>query len=409
MRTIRLLAAAVGAALAPPALAQVASTTLPTGAQHGTGISVSTSGAEMTVTQSGAREIINWQSFSIGSGAHVRFQQPGASSVVLNRVVGNNPSEIFGRLSSNGQVFLTNPNGVLFAPGASVEVGSILATTLSISDQDFLAGNNRLHNAGAAREVVNKGSITIVTPNGYAALAGPKVRNDGIIIAQLGTVALAAGERVTMDMVGNRLVNVSVDQAVLDASIVNSGTIEANGGRVLMTARTANALLDTVINTSGVVRANRLDERHGEIVLDAGTTGNIAVSGTLEADVVTVTGGLGGGGEVIVEPGPIVAVPGPITGGGTITLNTSGDLTLSNVTTIAHPLTLAGPTITATNANGVTLNSTAVPEAVEAVKPMPQSGNVSVTSPGTLAPMQHSIEGAGVNAPAGVTLLPRPR
>src|SRR5687767_11193792 len=159
MRTASLFAAAVAAAFVSPAFAQVASTTLPSGQQHGGGISVSTTGAEMTVTQSTAREIIKWQSFSIGSGAHVRFQQPGASSVVLNRVVGNSPSEIFGRLSSNGQVFLTNPNGVLFAPGASVEVGSILATTLSIGNDDFMAGRYAFANHGGAGAVVNRGSI----------------------------------------------------------------------------------------------------------------------------------------------------------------------------------------------------------------------------------------------------------
>jgi filamentous hemagglutinin family protein len=412
MRTASLLAAAVAAAFVSPGLAQVASTTLPSGQQHGGGISVSTTGAEMTVTQSTAREIIKWQSFSIGSGAHVRFQQPGASSVVLNRVVGNSASEIFGRLTSNGQVFLTNPNGVLFAPGASVEVGSLLATTLSISDQDFLNGVYRFQNAGGAGSVVNKGNIKIATPNGYAALAGPRIENSGMIVAELGTIAFAAGDRVTLDMVGDALINVSVDQSALNASIVNSGTIEANGGRVLMTARTANTLLDTVINSSGVIRANRLAERDGEVVLDG--NGLIDVAGIIEASGTINVNMPESPGPVIqpippvlplppLQPGTVVVQePFNIGAGGTLTLTSGG-----NVTTIAHPITLAGPTVTATNANGVTLSNTAVPEAVEAVKPMPQSGSVSVTGTGTLAPMQHSIEGAGVNAPAGVTLVPR--
>src|SRR5690349_153008 len=142
MKTIRFLAAATAAAFASPG---VAATDLPTGGNVISGTAtISTPGAGvMQIDQSSQRAIINWDSFSIGVGAHVNFSQPGASSVALNRVVGGVPSEIFGRLTANGQVFLTNPNGVLFAPGASVEVGSLVATTLSISDHDFLAGTYR--------------------------------------------------------------------------------------------------------------------------------------------------------------------------------------------------------------------------------------------------------------------------
>src|SRR5688572_28589397 len=155
-----------------------------------------------------------------------------------------------------------------------------------------------------------------------------------------------------------------------------------------MTARTANTLLDTVINSSGVIRANRLAERDGEVVLDG--NGLVDVSGVIEASgTINV--------NTPESPGPVIQpipalLPLPPLPPGTLT---SG----GNVTTIAHPITLAGPTVTPTNATGVTLNNTAVPEAVEAVKPMPQSGSVSVTGTGTLAPMQHSIEGAGVLLP----------
>jgi filamentous hemagglutinin family protein len=389
MRSPGLLAAAVAAAFALPASAQVASTTLPTGAQHGTGISVATSGAEMTVTQSSAREVINWQSFSIGSGAHVRFQQPGASSVVLNRVVGNNPSEIFGRLTANGQVFLANPSGVLFAPGASVEVGSLVATTLSISDQDFLAGIYRFQNSGGAGSVVNKGSI--VTPSGYAALAGPQVRNEGVIIAQLGAVALAAGDRVTMDMVGDGLINVSVDQAALNASIVNTGTIQADGGRVLMTARTANTLLDTVINNDGLIRANRLAERDGHIVLDAGPNGLVGGNGTYEASG-TINVNMGETPGPVIPPiiVPQLPPPGtlPLLQGGSFNVGSTGSVTLSG----AGSLTLD-------NVNRVALTNATL-------SPMEMTGSITLntfitgTSIGPIAPMQHSIIGTGVTLPS---------
>ncbi len=75
--------------------------------------SIATQGNRMTVTNS-AGAVLNWQSFSIGAANAVRFDQPSASSRVLNRVVGNDPSAILGSLSSNGQVWLLNPYGVLF-------------------------------------------------------------------------------------------------------------------------------------------------------------------------------------------------------------------------------------------------------------------------------------------------------
>src|SRR5712692_9145282 len=224
---------AVSAALMPwiwvqPAAADPAPSQLPTGGQVTAGTAnISTSGSKMQIDQATDKAILNWQTFSIGSSAWVNFSQPSASSVALNRVLGNNPSEIFGRLSANGQVFLSNPSGVLFAPSASVDVGSLFATSLSITDQDFLAGRYNFYNAGNAGAVVN--------------------------------------------------------QAALNASAINAGTIQADGGRVLLTARSANALLDTVVNNSGIIRANSLVSRNGEIILDGGTAGVVSNSGTLQA------------------------------------------------------------------------------------------------------------------------------
>ncbi|HYT48019.1 MAG TPA: filamentous hemagglutinin N-terminal domain-containing protein, partial [Burkholderiales bacterium] len=169
---------AVSAALMPwvwmqPALADPAANQLPTGGQVAAGTAnISTAGSKMQIDQATDKAILNWQTFSIGSSAWVNFSQPSASSVALNKVLGNNPSEIFGRLSANGQVFLSNPSGVLFAPSASVDVGSLFATSLSITDQDFLAGRYNFYNSGSAGSVVNQG--TIITTNGYAALAGPQ-------------------------------------------------------------------------------------------------------------------------------------------------------------------------------------------------------------------------------------------
>src|SRR3954469_2443741 len=292
----RSLAFAVGVALVPwtllnPAYAQIAATTLPTGGTVAAGsATISTSGSNMQVTQGSSSAILNWQTFSIGSSAWVNFSQPSSSAIALNRVTGSNPSEIYGRLTANGQVFFSNPNGILFARSAAVDVGNLFATTLSIKDQDFLAGHYNFYNAGNAGSVVNQGVITVT---GYAALAGPQVKNDGLIVARAGTVALAAGDRVSLDMVGDGLISISVDQAALNAAAINTGTITADGGTVVLTARSANALLDTVVNNSGVIRANSLVERNGEIILDGGSAGVVANRGVLQtagADAGT-TGG----------------------------------------------------------------------------------------------------------------------
>src|SRR5574338_441931 len=182
----RVLAMAVGSALVPwaAAHADVAPNTLPTGGQYayGSGSIAQQGDTKLQVTQTTDKGTINWNSFSIGSSAWVNFTQPSASSITLNRVLGTNPSEIFGRMTANGQVFLSNPSGVLFAPGASVDVGALFATTLPISEQDANAGRyNRWSNPGNSGAVVNQGSI--ITAHGYTALAGPQVRNDGLIVA----------------------------------------------------------------------------------------------------------------------------------------------------------------------------------------------------------------------------------
>ncbi len=245
----------------------------------------------MQINQASQKAILNWQGFSIATSEAVNFLQPSASAVALNRVVGSQRSDIFGSLTANGQLFLVNPNGVLFAPSASVDVGGIAATTLNIRNEDFLAGNYVFFRDGNAGSVVNQG--TIHAPSGYAALIGPKVTNEGFISARLGSVALAAGDRVALDMIGDGLISVRIDQAALGAAVLNKGTIQADGGKVLLAARSADSLLDTVINNTGIIRATSLIERNGVIVLDGGSTGVVSNSGTL--DVAGVDAGTTGG------------------------------------------------------------------------------------------------------------------
>jgi filamentous hemagglutinin family protein len=219
----------------------------------------------------------------LGSAAQMNVSQPHAGAVAVFKDTSGVTSQIWGRVTANGQLFFTNSAGVYFGRTAEISVGSLLATTLSVETRQGPNGQVQadLVNKGATGKVINEGRI--VTANGYTALVGPQVRNDGVIIARSGSVALVAGNRVSLDLIGDGLISVSVDEAALNASVVHTGHIEADGGRVLLSARSANALLDTVINSSGVIRANSLVERNGEIVLDGGSSGTVAVSGTLQA------------------------------------------------------------------------------------------------------------------------------
>lgn len=268
----------------------------PTGAQVvAGGVTVnSPSASQMNITQSTPNAIVNWNTFSIGAGEAVNIAQPSVSSALLNRVVGNDPSSIAGRLSANGRVFLVNPAGVIFAPGSSVNVGSLVASTLGISNADFLAGN--FHFVGKSpASVVNAGSIT-AADGGTIALLGGTVTNSGMVAAKLGTVAMGAGSDVTLDFAGDGLTTLKINSGAANAFLGNTGTLAADGGTVVMSAQTADALAGTVINQQGIVRAQSLAERDGHIVLDGGTGGETLVSGTLDA-----SGGAGlTGGQVDV-------------------------------------------------------------------------------------------------------------
>ena len=166
--------------------------------------------------------------------------------------------------------------------GGQIAAGT--ATILQTGVQSFQI------NQGSQNAIVNwqavsigAGSVTsartITTPSGYAALLGPQVSNTGVINARMGTAALAAGDKVSLDMVGDGLISVKVDLAAVNALAINKGTITADGGNMLLTARSANALLDTVLNNEGVIRANALIERDGSIFLEGGSAAITAREG----------------------------------------------------------------------------------------------------------------------------------
>ncbi len=259
------------------------------------GASISNGASSTTITQSSQNVAINWQSFSIGQGEVVRFIQPNSSSVALNRVLGADPSSILGSMSANGKVFLINPNGILFGKGAQVSVGGLVASTLNISDSDFMAGRYQFAGSSTA-SVLNQGTIN--ADGGYVALLGANVGNDGTIVARLGTVALAAGNAITLDVAGDGLLNVAVNQGAVNALARNGGLVQADGGQVMLTAKAAASLLQSAVNNTGIIEAQTIENYNGIIrLLGDGQSGTVSVSGTLNASG-TVAGQTGGRIEV---------------------------------------------------------------------------------------------------------------
>ena len=264
------------ALLGAPAFADSA---LPGGGEivSGSG-SIDQSGNTMTVTQSSQRMIANWQDFSIGADASVTFHQPGADAVALNRVIGSDPSQILGNLDANGQVFLINPNGVVFGQGAQVQTGGFVASTLDMADGDFLAGN--YHFSGSGGEILNRGDLS----GAVVALIAPSVINEGSIT---GDTALAAGTDITLDFDGDGLISVEVQASTLETLVDNRGLIRADGGTAILTAKGASEALKGMVNNSGTVQAQTLENRNGRILLLGDMeNGVVNAAGSLEADFV---------------------------------------------------------------------------------------------------------------------------
>ncbi|KAF0097381.1 MAG: hypothetical protein FD142_3159 [bacterium] len=252
---------------------------LPTGGQivSGSG-SISTSGANMTVHQTTGKMIANWQSFSIGANNSATFNQPSASSVALNRVVGQSPSEILGRLNANGQVFLLNPNGVLIGTGAHIQTGGFVASTLGITNENFLAGNYNFTGTGGS--ILNQGDIA----GKVVALIAPTVTNEGTIT---GDAALAGGTDVHLDFDGDGLISVTVNAATVATLVENKGMIVADGGLAILTAKGVSEAMKGVLNNSGIIEAKTLVNKNGRLLLLADMEhGEANVSGELKANFV---------------------------------------------------------------------------------------------------------------------------
>jgi filamentous hemagglutinin family protein len=268
----------------------VSATSHPLGGQVVSGRgSISQSGETTTIRQSSQNLFLDWLSFNVGSDETVNFVQPSASAIAVNEIFSTNGSQILGHLNANGEVWLVNPNGIVFGEGAQVNVGGLVASTLN---NVTLSGDTASFSGNGAGSLVNEGTINAAT-GGSVALLGNHVSNQGTITAKLGSVALGAGTAVTLTFNGNSLVKMQVDQSTLNTLAENGGVIQADGGTVILSAGAKNALLASVVNNTGIIEARTVENHDGTIELLGGmTAGTVNVGGTLDASAPN--GGNGG-------------------------------------------------------------------------------------------------------------------
>ena len=401
----------------------------------GTG-SIAQAGSTTTITQSSPNLSLNWQHFNLAPQETVNFLQPSASALAINRIFDTNGSQILGHLNANGQVWLINPNGILFGQGAQVNVGGLVASTLDLNAAS-LNGNARSFSGNGTGSVVNQGTINSAT-GGYVALLGNTVSNQGTISAQLGTVALGAGSAVTLTFNGNSLVQMQVDQSTLNNLSDNGGLIRADGGVVLMSAGAKNELLASVVNNTGVIEARTVENHEGVITLLGGmTAGTVTVGGTLDASApnggnggfvetsaarvkvgdgvkVTTAAPSGKTGTWLIDPLDIAidsslasAIGSALGGSSDVTISTAGSNTPSTTSgesgstgdiSVNSPISWLANKLTLNASNNININanlngSVSASLALEYGQGAPASGNTS----------NIITNGATVNLPAGTT------
>lgn len=289
--------------------------------------SFATTGNVLSITNTPGT-IINWQSFSIGANEITRFVQQSASSAVLNRVVGGNPSSILGALQSNGRVFLINPNGILFGAGSTVDVAGLVASTLNLSDADFLAGNSHFTPIPGAANISNAGSIA-AQDMGQVFLIAPNIENTGVITAPNGEILLVAGHSVDLVSTSNPNLRVNITAPAGDAT--NVGQLIASSGSL--------GLFGTVVRNSGLVSADSATSVGGRIVFKASQRSELA-------GAATANGTTGGtiqvlGNQVGVMDGAMVSANGA-QGGGTVLIG--GDYQGKNAAMPNAQFTYVAPT-----------------------------------------------------------------
>lgn len=256
----------------------------------------STAGNKMTINQSSHTTQIEWHSFDIGKDKEVQFIQPGENSVAYNRVTGGNASQIQGKLTANGKVYLANPNGVIITKGAQINVAGLFATTKDlerISENGNSNGNSnsnsnsnkftrKAKNGQVAKEglvltdgrvlkegqVINEGKVTA---QDFVVLNGDEVINKGEInveknAAKNGEVYLSSSDNFTFTL-SDSGISVALEDNTVRGIVQNEGIIKA--GDITLNAKGRNQALDSLVMNNGVLEATKVRNKNGKVVLSA--------------------------------------------------------------------------------------------------------------------------------------------
>ncbi|WP_198372526.1 beta strand repeat-containing protein, partial [Roseomonas rosulenta] len=388
-------------------------------------ITVHQHAGQTTVQQAQQRGIVDWRSFNVGRDHTVRFQQPGASAITLNRVTTADPSTIAGRITANGRVAIVNQSGVVFTQGAQVDAAGLIVSSANISNENFMAGRMVFDQPGRAdARIENAGTITI-REAGLAALVAPQVANRGTITARLGRIALAGAETHVVDLYGDGLLSIEVTGRVRQAPangaalVTNAGVIEAQGGTVLLTAAAADGIVQDLVRAGGVISTDTdaATGRAGRVAIN-GTGGAVRVEGEVRASG-TAAGTRGGQVEimadrVLVDQGARVDASGAA-GGGEVAIGTTlrgaANRRLAQRTGIAQGATVRADATVRGDGGTVIVNSqdyTAHAGAISA-RGGPQGGNggfIEVSGQAGLLVLGTMDAGAPAGAPGTVLIDP---
>lgn len=218
----------------------------------------------LTIQQTQAKAILEWDSFNIGADAAVHFDQKGNSSwAALNRIYDQNPSQIFGKLTADGQIYLVNTNGILFGAGSRVNVHSLVATSLGLTNDNFLKDMLQFSGDDTRGDIINRGTIT-TDFNGSVFLVGPNVGNEGTINAPYGNIGLAA---ITSGTVS---IDSSDHMDWTDTTVSDRSGLSANAlGASLISDMGMVGMCGRIVNQEGLVRSITALKKSGRIELAA--------------------------------------------------------------------------------------------------------------------------------------------
>ncbi|HHF7316317.1 TPA: filamentous hemagglutinin N-terminal domain-containing protein, partial [Haemophilus influenzae] len=268
---------------------------------HGTA-TMQVDGNKTTIRNS-VNAIINWKQFNIDQNEMVQFLQESNNSAVFNRVTSDQISQLKGILDSNGQVFLINPNGITIGKDAIINTNGFTASTLDISNENIKARNFTLEQTKdkALAEIVNHGLIT-VGKDGSVNLIGGKVKNEGVISVNGGSISLLAGQKITISDIINPTITYSI--AAPENEAINLGDIFAKGGNI--NVRAAN------IRNQGKLSADSVSkDKSGNIVLSA-KEGEAEIGGVISAQNQQAKGGklMITGDKVTLKTGAVIDLSG---------------------------------------------------------------------------------------------------